>query len=318
MKLNSIIAASVLTVLTFGNAMAAEYPITVIDDRGVLVTFKEKPKNVAALTTVAADVMKAIDEKPIGVGTFGGKMPAYLEYKTEDYIDFGQLDQPNLELMTENKVDLTVGITNYNAPFAEDFEKMGNLITMQVHSFESSFRDTMTLAKAFGKGEQLTKLNDEFNELVLDYNEKTKAGQTAMFIWVWGDENYAYYSESMVGSLIELLNVKNIMGYNILSKVETTNIARPIDAEELLTLNPDVIFAFRAEGNNFKNNPVYKQLKAIKNNRFYSVGQQYSQSHGPIARQMVLKEMAHLLYPDTFEKPDLPKGAGAVSVKFAK
>lgn len=316
MKIKSIILASLLATITYNSAMAVDYPITVVDDRNVAVTFTEKPKNVAALSVVGADVMKAIGENPIGVGTFGGAMPLYLGYDAKDYVDFGVLNQPNMELMTEQKVDLTVGITNYNAPFAEDFEKLGNLLTFDTMNFEDSFRATLTLAKVFGKGDEAKSLNEDFIELIDNYREKTKPGQSAIFIWVYGDVNYAYYDESILGSLFNLMNVKNVMGSNINALLDKHDIATVIDAEELLELDPDAIFIFRFEGNKHKNNPIYRKLKAVKNNRVYHVGAQYSEPHGPIAREMVFKEMAHIMYPDTFEMPKMPEAAKAVPVVF--
>lgn len=317
MKIKSIFAGILVSSMALTSAYAADYPITVVDDRMVPVTFTEKPKNVAALSVVGADLMKAIGETPIGVGTFAGTMPLYLGYDAKDYVDFGMLNQPNMELMTEQAVDLAIGITNYNAPFAEDFEKLGNLLTFDTMNFEDSLRATTVLAQVFGKGDKAKNLNEDFVELIAEYREKTTPGQSAMFLWVWGDVNYAYYNESLQGSLIELLNVKNVMGNNINALLNKHDTATIVDAEELLALDPDVIFIYRFEGNNYKNNPVYRKLKAVKNNRIYHMGGQYGEPHGPIARELVFKEMAHLMYPDVFEAPDMPEAARAAHLKFA-
>lgn len=316
MKIKTLISASLFAALSYSSALAAEYPVIVADDRNIAVTFTEKPKSVAALNIVGADIMKAIGEKPIGVSSYGGEMPVYLEYEAKDYVDFGLLHQPNFELLTEQDVDLVIGLTAYNAPFAEEFEKIGKLMTYDIMNIEDSFRATNSVAKIFGQSEKATELNDGFKELLNDYNEKSKPGQSAIFMWVYGDAMYAYYTEGIQGSFLQFLNTKNSMGSNLNALIDKHDIARPIDPEELLELNPDVIFSFRSEGNTYKNNPVFSKINAFKNNRAYHVGLQYTQPHGPIAREMIFKEMAHLLFPETFEKPKIPAGAEAVALKF--
>ena len=52
-------------------------------------------------------------------------------------------------------------------------------------------------------------------------------------------------------------------------------------------------------------NEASVQLTAVKNNRVFYVGDQWVETNGPIAREIVLREAAHYLYPDTFPKVDV-------------
>ena len=54
-----------------------------------------------------------------------------------------------------------------------------------------------------------------------------------------------------------------------------------------------------------ENNPIWQQLAAVKNNRVYYAGDQWAEADGPIAREILLREGAHLLYPDTFPAIDI-------------
>lgn len=54
-----------------------------------------------------------------------------------------------------------------------------------------------------------------------------------------------------------------------------------------------------------ESNPIWSQLSAVKNNRVFYVGDQWVETNGPIAREIVLREAAHYLYPDTFPAIDV-------------
>ena len=43
----------------------------------------------------------------------------------------------------------------------------------------------------------------------------------------------------------------------------------------------------------------------MKNKRVHYVGDHWVETHGPLARQMVLREGAHLLYPGVFPAVDI-------------
>jgi iron complex transport system substrate-binding protein len=43
----------------------------------------------------------------------------------------------------------------------------------------------------------------------------------------------------------------------------------------------------------------------VKNGNVHYVGDEWAESNGPIAREIVLKEAAHYLYPDAFPAVDV-------------
>ena len=99
------------------------------------------------------------------------------------------------------------------------------------------------------------------------------------------------------------LGVTNSIGASPRPEIKKFDSA-PISMETLLKLNPDIIISFKGEDGPILTHPVWPKLKAVKNKLAYRVGDQYVMPHGPIARDMVLRELAYLFYPDEFEQPD--------------
>lgn len=296
---------------------AAEFPATVVDDRNIVVTVKSEPKKLASLGTFAADLAKSFGIKPVGTTTYNGVRPIYLGESLDGAKDFGSIQQPNLELMTESGVDLVIGLRRYTEPYADDFTKFAPYLAYELLTYEDSKRAVASAATALGQGQKGVEINNAFEETLNDYSEKAPGGISAMFVWMWQDTPYAYYDHPMPASYLGALKARNVMGANP-NVMMKENFGVPLSFEDLLTKDPEVLIMFRAEGNEYPNNPVFQRLKSVKNSRAYHVGYQYSQPTGPLAREIVLKEIAHLLYPDTFEKPDLPKGVAAEPVRFEK
>ncbi len=135
-----------------------------------------------------------------------------------------------------------------------------------------------------------------------------------------GDVIYAFYDHHLTAKIMTDLGVTNSVGASPQPKIKKLDSAPPISMETLLKLNPDIIISFKGEsGPPILNHPVWSKLQAVKNNKAYRVSDQYVMPHGPIARDMVLRELAYLFYPDNFEKPiDIPLDASAKLSTFTR
>lgn len=318
----SLILAAILPAFCITHAMAeADYPITLIDDRGAAVTVDQSPENIASLGLFASDVLKALGHKAVGATTYNGVQPLYLGADIEGMANFGDVSQPNIELMTEVNTDFVIGLRRYSEPYADDFAKMGPFLAFDLDTYQDSIHAITTVSTALGEAEKGREINAAFDKLVRTYNAETanaaESGPSAAFIWWWQDTMYIYYDHVLPGSFFGTLNATNAFGSNPTPMLKE-NFGRPITNEELLALNPDVLVVYKPGKNEYPNNPALQRLDAVKNNRAWHVGYQYSQPSGPIARELVLKELAYLLYPTQFEKPDLPAGVAAEPMSFAQ
>lgn len=303
----SLLFASAL--LVSGTALAQQFPVTVTDDRGVDVTIETAPKRIASLSIFAADMLAALGLKEVGMITYEGEYPGYLG-TGEGITDYGDMTAPNLELMAQDKIDLTIGMVNYAGPFAEDLEKLGAFLAYDSATLDDSYRSVESVSTALGKPEVGQASNDAFRALVSEYQGKAPGAVSALFVWSYYDTLFGYQSNLLPSEFLPLLKAENVLG-----KSDTEDAVQafvPLEAEDLLALDPDVFFLFVSHGDEGKTNPAYARMRAVQNGRAYLVGDHYSQPTGPIARDLVFREIAHLLYPETFVAPDLPEGSAAV------
>ncbi len=301
-----------------GVAVAGDYPVTLKDGRGKDVTLSQKPEKVAALWVAAADLLVALGRPVAGITTYEGERPVYLGKGLDNAKDLGDITAPNLEMIATTDLDLTIGMTRYNAVYADEIEKSGPLLTYDAEDIDASLKAVAKLGRALGAAEQADKMNADFLALRKDYAAKApKKAKSVLFIWSYQDTLYGYQDNIMTAQLVGTVGTVNPLGRN--EDAESPDAAFvSLEAEQLLALDPDVILMFVSHGGAVKFSPVYERLKAYKNNKIYSVGYQYSQPSGPIARELVVREAAHLIYPDIFEKPFMPDAARAKPIQFAQ
>ncbi len=299
---------------------AYAFPLEVSDDRDGSFTIEKQPERVIALSNFAADLMVALGKEPLAVTTYEGKRPVYLGGSIDKALDLGDITAPNLELMAKLKPDLTVGLLRYNGPFEKQITAMGHFLAYHTADVEKSRQNVANLGTALGHAEETEALNRNFDRLRAEYAAKAKAHGKApsyLFIWSFHDTFYAFQDNLMSAELLSDLGARNLVGHN--DKVRLAEEAfKILDPEQLLALNPDYLLVFASHGGPIKANPIYQRLDAVKNGRAYSVGYQYSQPSGPIARELVIREGAHLLFPDLFKAPEMPDAARAKQLVFAE
>lgn len=312
-----IYAALAGLTLTAGAAMAQDFPVTVTDDRPADVTFDTMPLRLITLANFATDMAARLGIETLGVTTYEGERPIYLGEAADKGEDLGDLTGPNLELMAKINPDLTIGMLRYNAPFEEDIEAFGQFLAYESNTIADSLRIVSALGKVLGHAEEAEEMNAAYAELLDEVAEKApEDAPSYLFIWDFYDTMFAYQDDLMPAEVFSRIGATNLVGS---APPESTDEAFEIlDPEDLLNLDPDVLFIFASHGSPIKHSPLYDRLSAVQNGRAWRVGYQFSQSAGPIAREMVLREAAHLLYPDTFPAPDMPEAARATPLEFAR
>jgi iron complex transport system substrate-binding protein len=274
------------------------------------------PNSVASISIPAIDILVALERPVQGLTTYQGERPVYLGEAVVDAIDYGEMDNPNFELLTAAGADLIIGMTRYNAPFEEEFAEIGAFIAYDSITIADSLRAVEGMATALGAKNEGVAMNASFQAQMDDYAARAPSDVTAMMIWAYQDFLFGYQDNLMPTAFFPILGATNVLGFN--EDAESPEEAFVmLEAEDILALDPDVILVFSSHGSAMKTNPAYERLSAVQNERVYAIGQQYSQAAGPIARRVVLEEIAHLLYPKTFAVPaDLPADARAVPLSL--
>lgn len=311
--LNALLAAAILS---GGAAHAQSYPRTVVDDRNKSVVLQRQPKSVASISTFGADLLTSLGRRVDGLSTLNNKQSAFLGDATAGTVNLGEVHQTNLDVLAKLSPDLIIGLRNYTEPFAKKIEETGKLLAFDLVTLDDSMSAVERASKAVGSEDKGAALNTRFKERLDEYAAKAPKGVSVVFLWHWADVPYAFYSHHLTTHIMGRLGAANVQGDTPTPQLKSPDSAA-ITMETLLRLNPDVIISFRGDDGPFPNHPVWSRLKAVKNGRAWRVGDQYIMSHGPIARDMVLREMAHLLHPERFTAPkDIPVKARASAMTF--
>ncbi|WP_090297001.1 ABC transporter substrate-binding protein [Ensifer sp. YR511] len=308
---SQLIGAVVLAGCVLGQATGAgaEDAVTfnVIDDRGVAVTIPAKAQKVASVSYFAADVALALGLTPVATTYMvEGRHPDFLGGYLDGVKQIGQRATPNIELLAEAKPDLTVAIRRYTEGNAAQYEKVAPYLAYDLELYADSDRTIAQLATILGQPKRGQEINAAFKSDLEAFAAKAPKDKHRRFVVMWGgDIPWVFRSENMTAAILVALGGDNIAGQNPTPSVPG-NWGMEMSLETLLEQDPEVIFVYDyGPDRPQENNPIWQQLSAVKNGRVHYVGDHWVEAHGPIARQMVLREAAHLLYPDAFPAIDV-------------
>lgn len=284
-------------------------PHTITDDRGVAIKLPDDAKRVAAISYFGADVALALGITPVATTYMvEGRNPDHLLDRLVDVPKIGQRASPNLELLAQAKPDLIVAIKRYTEANAGKLEEIAPYLAVRLETPEDSERDLLLVAEALGnkaEGEKLVAdFHAEFDAL------KTKApkdrGVKYLYFYGSGEAPWTFYEDDVTASILTTLGGVNVAGKNPTPEVPD-NTAFEMNLEAMLVADPDVIIVYDyGPDRPFETNPIWSSLRAVQEGKVHFVGDHWIESHGPIARRVVINEAAAILYPDVF-KADAPR-----------
>ncbi|MBD0413180.1 ABC transporter substrate-binding protein [Tianweitania sp. Rool2] len=295
------ILGTAFVMLTAASSLAADGSF--VDDRGIAVAVPEGVHRIASVSYFAADVALALGLKPVA-STYmvQGRNPDFLSDYMADVPEIGQRATPNLELLAQAKPDVIVAMRRYTEGNAPQYQAIAPYLAYNLELYSDSDRTIMQVATMLGKQDRAKQLNDDFKTHIEEIAAQAPQGVHPRFQIMWGgDAPWTFYSENMTAAILTAIGGENIAGHN-----PTPHIPDNFGLEMSLEADPDVIFVYDyGPDRPHEGNPIWQQLSAVKNGRVYYVGDEWVEAHGPIARELVLREAAHYLYPETFAMPDI-------------
>ncbi|GIZ51975.1 ABC transporter substrate-binding protein [Noviherbaspirillum aridicola] len=299
-------ALAALGMLTIAGAVHAGTP-PLTDDRGKTLRLPGAATRIAGVSYFAADTALAFGIRPVASSFLvRARSPGYLLDCMDGVQNLGQRAAPNLELMAKARPDLIVAIKRYTEANAARLEQIAPYMALRLETFADSDRSILLMGDAMNKRTEAEKLNADFRSALRDHASRAPGikPRSYLFLWGSGDAPWAFYNEHMTASVINAVGGVNVAGSNPTPAVPD-NTAFEMSVEAMLAADPEVIFIYDyGPQRRFESNPVWRQLKAVKNRRVVYVGDHWIESHGPVARQLLLREAAHHLHPDIFPGPD--------------
>lgn len=295
-------AAAILVALA--PAVASAETMAVVDARNETVQVPVAPKRIASVSFFAVDVALALGEMPVATTYMApGREPDYLMGLTKGIAKIGQRAKPNLELLSEAKPDLIVAMKRYTVGNAARFQAIAPYVAFNNELLTESYSEVAELAKILGKPERGAELNAAFTARLEDYARKAPQGVHPKFVIMFaGDAPFAFHTGNTAASIVAGIGGDNIVGAIPPGGRFGTNIS----LEAVLEKDPDVIFIIDwGQERTHEANPIWSRLSAVRNKRVFYVADEWAETNGPIARELVLREAAHYLYPQAFPAVDV-------------
>lgn len=306
------LALGMLPGLMAGPAQAQDATArTVTDDRGVSVQVPARPQRIAAISYLAADVALAVGVMPVATTYMtAGREPDYLLGLTAGMKKIGQRAKPNLELLAETGPDLIVAMRRYTQGNAAQLDKIAPYLAYNMELYSESFTEVEQLATLFGQPQRGQELNDAFRRRLEDYAARAPKDRHPRFQIMWaGNTPFTFHTENMAAWIATRLGGENIAG----PMVQGGRFGMEMSLEAMLEKDPEVIFVYDSGPERpHQANPVWNRLSAVKAGRVHYVGDEWVEPNGPVARELILRQAAHFLYPDRFPAVDIKAEAATL------
>lgn len=246
--------------------------ITIQDTIGT-TTLPAPAQKVVALEWSFADDLLALGVTPIGIAD-DDKPEAMtkLAGKAFDYMPLGKRETPDLEKITEASPDLIIADSDRHTKIKEQLDQIAPTIVLNSRkgSYAESIDDFKVIAKAVGKEKEADARVKQHDQIMADLKKQVEAmGSKKVLIGVARKDGFdVHTSDSYAGQVMTEMGFQNAISNTDEPYVE-------LSLETLTTLDPDIIFIATDDSeaitNKWKETPVWKNLKAAKNNQVFMV-----------------------------------------------
>lgn len=174
----------------------------------------------------------------------------------------------NIEVFKKLNPDIVVVWAGKKASINFARENGINIIAFYPNSITSLIADMQTISKALGKEKLFDKKIQkgyEIIKLIESKKEKIETKKTALYLW--SKPNDISGGVGMIASMLDLIGVENL-GKNI----NTDSVQ--VSIEQIIKLNPDIIFiwgAARFSVQDILDNKQLKNIKAVQNKAVYKM-----------------------------------------------
>ena len=264
----------------------------------------ETPK-ISVSSVAISEVLAAMNQEIVGRPTTKLELP-------EQYVgvaEIGSSFSPDVEKILAVGTELLIA----DETFKDKIEK-----TAKEYNIDTFYVNTSTYEKFIDSikqlGEKINKVDDANNIIekieapIKKYEDKV-TDKTVAIIFGTSESNQLATNESYIGSLLKALGGKNIVNEiaqknsNALENVENGYIN--LNIEQILQSPPDIIVRFGhgnvEEANKsfeklFNENPAWKNLEAIKNNKVYDLDASIFGVSANLKIDKALEQLGEILY----------------------
>ncbi|MGP7816920.1 ABC transporter substrate-binding protein [Niallia sp. 01092] len=256
-----------------------------------------EPKKIVALEFSFVDGLWELGVAPVGIAHENDDDVEGLLGQKIKYTSVGTRQQPNLEAISALQPDLIIGDLNRHKDIYDELSKIAPTIILKSRntSYEENLDSFKTIAKTLNKEAEGEKRLAKHAEIIDQVKKEVPSDENRkILIGVFrADSLSAHGSTSFGGELLEKIGVKNAIQD---AKEPTFN----INLEQMVEWNPDVIFMAEADKallEEWKKNPLWNEIAAVKNNQVYEVDRAlWTRYRGLKSAEKIVEEATDILY----------------------
>ena len=279
-----------------------------VKHEGGTTTVKGEPKRVVALEYSFVDALVSLGIKPVGIADDGKKdnIIEPIKDKVGNYKSVGSRKQPNLEVISELKPDLIIADSNRHKSNYDQLSKIAPTILLP--SLDSDYKENIeafkTIAKALSKDKEANQRLKEHKEKIDKYKKEISMNKELKVLPAVISQSgfLAHSDKSYVGQFLRELGFKEALTKQVADQLpEYLNAPYlNMNSEQLAEVNPERMFIMvhgekDPHYTKMKNDPVWKDIDAVKHHRVHIVDRQtWSKFRGLISSEEIAKELAEI------------------------
>lgn len=256
----------------------------------------EKPKKVVALEFSFVDALDELGITPVGIAQENKTDVSGLLGKDISFTEVGTRQQPHLEVISSLQPDLIIGDFNRHKGIYKQLQEIAPTIILKSRNatYEENIDSFKTIAEAVGKTKQMDDRLALHEERLEAAKKKVdpKDDRKVMVGVFRADSLTAHGETSFDGELLEKIGIENAV-------TKTAEPTVTITLEQMVKWDPDVIFMAEADPKllkEWKNNPLWNQITAVKNKEVYEVNRDlWTRYRGLDAAEQIVDEAIQLL-----------------------
>lgn len=273
---------------------------TIVDSTNKSITFVKQPERIVPLSASLLPIIDAVGGKIVGRST--SKIGAIPE-SMKNVPEIGLVYNINTELLIGLKPDLVLAATNQHGKIISLLES-NKIPVLQLNpkTYDDVKQTIDIIGQIYNKKDKAIEVSKKMdNDIEAITSKLPKDKHRVVILFATARNVTVLGNDSIAGCVGKILNFDNIAAAS--AKGEKT----PYSMEALLEGDPEYIFVTtmgkKEEIENrikkdFKDNPAWSSLKAVKNNRVFVLPEKLFLLNPGMDYPKAVKYMADLVYPE--------------------
>lgn len=272
-----------------------------IEDSMGTTEIPENPKNIVILTNEGTEALLELGVKPIGAVTgFGGDWYEHTKADLEGVKSVGKETSVNVEAVAALKPDLIIGNKMRHEKIYDQLKAIAP--TVFSDTLRGEWKDNFKFyAKVLNKESEGDKAIKDFDDRIKSISDtyKDKLNTEISLVRFMDGKTRIYLGDTFSGTILKEI------GFKRPATQQGTDFVAEIGKERLNEADGDVMFYFTyeigdgkgvARENEWINDPLFKSLNVVKNNKAYRVDDIIWNTAGGIkAANLMLDDLTNML-----------------------